>query len=111
MKVPPKYKLANGDGKFILKQTMKGLVPNAIIARPKSGMRVPLRIWSSDQLIKFYKDYLLSNKGTVSDWIDFDYIRLLLSTKRRKPDVTRVGLKLWMITSFFHYLEKITGNE
>tara|TARA_B100000586_G_scaffold100592_1_gene71972 strand:+ start:1305 stop:3002 length:1698 start_codon:yes stop_codon:yes gene_type:complete len=111
MKVPPNYKLAKGDEKFILKRCMKGLVPNDIIIRPKSGMRVPLRIWSSDELIKFYKDYLLSNKQTVSSWIDFDYIKMLLSIKRTERNITRIGLKLWMITSFFHYLENITRNE
>lgn len=111
MKVPPSYKLAKGDEKFILKQCMEGLVPNDVITRPKSGMRVPLRIWSSDELIKFYKDYLLSNRQTISNWIDFDYIKILLSIKRTEKNITRIGLKLWMITSLFHYLENITRNE
>ena len=90
---------------------MEGLVPNDVITRPKSGMRVPLRIWSSDELIKFYKDYLLSNRQTISNWIDFDYIKMLLSIKQTEKNITRIGLKLWMITSLFHYLENITRNE
>ena len=84
MKVPPNYKLMNGDEKYILKLCMSDIVPAEIINRPKSGMRVPLRIWSSAELLRFYKDYLYSNKTLVKQWINFDYVKRLISKKEGK---------------------------
>ena len=110
MKVPPNYKLMNGDEKYILKLCMSDIVPAEIINRPKSGMRVPLRIWSSAELLRFYKDYLYSNKTLVKQWINFDYVKRLISKKRGEDQPSRVGLKLWMIISFFHYLKNITNK-
>ena len=110
MKVPPSYKLMHGNEKYILKLCMSDIVPDQIINRPKSGMRVPLRIWSSAELVRFYKDYLYSNKALVKQWINFDYVKRLLSKKGGEDQPTRVGLKLWMIISFFHYLKNITNK-
>ena len=110
MKVPPNYKLMDGSEKYILKLCMEDMVPDQIITRPKSGMRVPLRIWSSKELVRFYKDYLYSNKSLVKECINFDYIKRLLSKKGGEDQPTRIGLKLWMIVSFFHYLKNITNK-
>jgi len=43
--IPDEYRQRGGEGKWILKKAMEGILPNDIIYRPKTGFGVPLRTW------------------------------------------------------------------
>ena len=86
---------------------MGGMVPNEIITRSKSGMRVPLRIWSSNEMINFNREYIYSHKSLINEWFDYDYIIKLIDPTMRDAPIRRTGLKLWMITTLLMYLENI----
>ena len=47
-----------GEGKWILKAAMEGLLPNEVIYRPKSGFGVPLRHWLRNELQELLEDTL-----------------------------------------------------
>ena len=44
-RIPPKFKIRNGDEKYILKKAVKDLVPREIIKRRKMGFDVPYEHW------------------------------------------------------------------
>jgi asparagine synthase (glutamine-hydrolysing) len=113
MSVPAKYKMHRGDEKYILKQVMGRTVPDEILARPKSGMRVPLRIWSSNEMVNFNREYIHSHKALINEWFDYNYINKLIDPTMRDAPIKRAGLKLWMITTFLMYLTNIkqTNNH
>jgi asparagine synthase (glutamine-hydrolysing) len=52
--LPSHYKIKNGEGKYILKEMMKGLVPDNIIHREKRGFPTPLALMFQGPL----KDYV-----------------------------------------------------
>ena len=45
MTMPPDLKLRAGIEKFVLKQAYAAELPPSIVARPKSGMRIPVHSW------------------------------------------------------------------
>ena len=47
-RVPEHMKLRNGEGKYIVKKAIEGLVPHDIIYRKKMGFPTPLRQWLRD---------------------------------------------------------------
>lgn len=48
--LPTATKLRNGEPKYILKRAVRGLIPDAIIDRPKQGFGVPVHEWLVDKL-------------------------------------------------------------
>ncbi len=44
-RLPASLKYRNGETKFILKQALKGVVPDDILARKKKGFGIPLAMW------------------------------------------------------------------
>src|SRR5258708_26658620 len=45
MSIPEAVKTRNGVSKHILKKTVRGIIPEAIIDRPKTGFGVPFHEW------------------------------------------------------------------
>ena len=63
-KIPPKLKLKGLTGKYIIKKTMKELLPKEILKRKKMGFTPPLRYWIDygfkDMAKNIYQDKELS---------------------------------------------------
>lgn len=62
--LPAEWKIKNGTGKYILKESFRGVLPDEIFDRPKQGFEVPVNAWirkSWDELIPqlwFERDFL-----------------------------------------------------
>jgi asparagine synthase (glutamine-hydrolysing) len=95
--VPPELKLRGGVGKYIFKQAMRGILPDAIIDRRKQGFGVPLEHWFRGQLSSFVRDLLLSAKSRQRGIFNAGYIEqmLALHQKGRARDI-----ELWTLLSF-----------
>ena len=53
LQVPSKYKVRNGEKKYLLKQALKGLVPDEILYGKKRGFDVPYKQWLKTDLYDF----------------------------------------------------------
>jgi len=53
--VPPALRRANGGGKALLKRAFRGVLPDAVLDRPKMGFGVPLERWFRDDLATFVR--------------------------------------------------------
>jgi asparagine synthase (glutamine-hydrolysing) len=95
--VPPELKLRHGVGKYIFKQAMRGILPDAIIDRPKQGFGVPLEHWFRGQLSSFVRDLLLSPKSRQRGIFNSDYIEKLLALHQRGR---ARDIELWTLLSF-----------
>jgi asparagine synthase (glutamine-hydrolysing) len=98
--IPEKYKVRNGDTKWLLKQWALGAgVPENIVKRRKKGFPVPWSIWLRGPLYKTVEEQLLSaewlngylNEGVVS--------RLLREHIEGKDN----GLILWNLLILAHW--------
>ena len=61
--LPGEFKLRDGHGKLLLRQAVRGLVPDPILdARTKKGFAVPIREWFRDRRREIVDPVLLSDR-------------------------------------------------
>ena len=59
--IPPEMNLRGGTTKYVLKQAMRGILPDGIIDRPKHGFALPLSYWFRGKLGAYVRDLLLGD--------------------------------------------------
>jgi asparagine synthase (glutamine-hydrolysing) len=71
-RIPSNLKIRRGEGKFILKEAMKSMLPENVLYRRKQGFAVPLKHWFRGEL----KDATYSTMFSQDDGIlDKSYLR------------------------------------
>ena len=104
---PPGMKLEGAVEKSVLKKAVRDVVPEAIIARPKSGMMVPARFWFQGDLRR-YGEKLLSRQSLLRcGFFDPGYVKRLLNYEMEGVPGLRHGLKLWMLITFLLWHEQM----
>ncbi|HET8824772.1 MAG TPA: asparagine synthase (glutamine-hydrolyzing) [Terriglobales bacterium] len=81
-RVPDHMKLRNGEGKYIVKKAIEGLVPNEIIYRKKMGFPTPLRQWLMDPKADGLFRILRAPDGLLARYIDAAALDHLLERQR-----------------------------
>jgi asparagine synthase (glutamine-hydrolysing) len=81
-RVPDHMKLRNGEGKYIVKKAIEGLVPNEIIYRTKMGFPTPLRQWLLDPKADGLYRILRAKDGLLAQYIDADQLDRLIDRQR-----------------------------
>ncbi|MCL5885139.1 MAG: asparagine synthase C-terminal domain-containing protein, partial [Deltaproteobacteria bacterium] len=101
---PDGYKIRGGEGKYLLKKAMEGLLPDDIIYRSKQGFPLPLRQWFQGALYGPTRDILLSPRFLDRGIVRRDYVEEVLSSHRSgREDHSRrifsfLALEIWMRT-------------
>jgi asparagine synthase (glutamine-hydrolysing) len=95
--IPSRLRLRGGTTKYLFKQAMRGLLPDAIIDRPKKGFAVPLASWFRGQLSGFTRDLLLSDTCRARGIFNRAYLEKLITLHDRGRDL---DLQLWTLISF-----------
>ncbi|RMH37814.1 MAG: asparagine synthase (glutamine-hydrolyzing) [Nitrospirae bacterium] len=74
-RIPWHLKLHRGEGKYVFKETLKRILPDNILRRPKMGFAIPLAEWLRGDLKPLAQDILFSsqdqpfvNPQTVLQW-------------------------------------------
>ena len=100
-RVPEHLKLRNGEGKYIVKKAIEGLVPHEIIYRKKMGFPTPLRQWLRDPRANRLFDIMRAKDGLLASFIDPAALdALILSQTSGHEDATDriwrlLTLQLW----------------
>jgi asparagine synthase (glutamine-hydrolysing) len=103
-RVPSHLRLREDTTKYLLKQAMRGILPDEIIDRRKQGFAVPLARWFRGELLGFARDILLSDTCRRRGFFDLGYIERLLRLNQRGRDL---DLHLWTILSFEMWCRRI----
>jgi asparagine synthase (glutamine-hydrolysing) len=94
--IPPERHRRPGS-KAIFKRAMRGILPEAILDRPKHGFAVPLGSWFRGRLSEFVRDRLLSGGQGPGAIFDPAYVGRLLRWDREGRDL---GFEIWTLISF-----------
>jgi len=81
-RVPDHMKLRNGEGKYIVKKAIEGLVPHEIIYRKKMGFPTPLRQWLLDAKSESLFSLLRARDGLLAQYIDAAALDRLIERQR-----------------------------
>lgn len=104
---PPSVKLEGAVEKSVLKKAVQDLVPQAIIARPKSGMMVPVRFWFQGDMRRYGQKLLSRQQIQRGGLFNPDYVERLLNYEMEGVPGLRHGLKLWMLMTFLLWHEQM----
>jgi asparagine synthase (glutamine-hydrolysing) len=95
--IPPELQLRHGTTKYLFKRALRGLLPDAIIDRPKRGFAVPLGRWFRGGLGGFVRDLLCSARARRRGLFEPAYIEKLLDRHERGRNLDS---QLWTLISF-----------
>jgi asparagine synthase (glutamine-hydrolysing) len=95
--IPPGLRLRQGAGKYVFKQALRGVLPAAILDRPKQGFAIPLGRWFRGGLSSLVRDLLLSRRSRERGVIQPRAVEALL---RRNEAGRDQSFQLWTLISF-----------
>jgi asparagine synthase (glutamine-hydrolysing) len=81
--LPARLTLRAGQGKYLFKRALAGMVPAPILTRPKKGFAVPLTYWFKAGLQEFLGDHLLGTGALSREYVRRDYVERLFDLFRR----------------------------
>jgi asparagine synthase (glutamine-hydrolysing) len=95
MSIPTRIKTQRSELKYILKKSVRGLIPDEIIDRKKQGFAVPIQEWFSEELGIRAKDELRSfcQETDLLDWAEVN--RMLAEPRGKTRAWILLNLALW----------------
>jgi asparagine synthase (glutamine-hydrolysing) len=72
--LPPEMKVRGGQGKYLLKKAVSGLLPAEIVARPKQGFSAPVSEWFREELGERARREIRSSSLAERGLLDYDAI-------------------------------------
>jgi len=94
-RMPSSLKVAN-EGKFILKEAARAVVPSAVIDRPKGYFPVPALKYLQGSVLDYVCDALLNTKAQQRGLFQQEYVNNLLDDPESHITPLR-GSKLWQL--------------
>ena len=73
--IPAAYKLRHGEGKYIFKKSLGGLLPVNILYRPKMGFSIPLAQWLRGDLKSTFEERILAKDAYIGNFYNLDVIQ------------------------------------
>ena len=96
--LPEKLKLRGGTTKYILRESMKGVLPEAILSRSKMGFPVPIGAWFRGAYRSVIDEYLLSERAMSRGLFNPDFVRDLV--QRHQSGGENHDERLWALVNF-----------
>ncbi|HLG15348.1 MAG TPA: asparagine synthase (glutamine-hydrolyzing) [Blastocatellia bacterium] len=95
MAIPQRLKYRGREKKHILKQALRGVIPDRVIDRKKKGFAAPINEWMLDRLGGFVEDALMGSALRERALFDYDFVGRLL--KEQRAGRVNYSLFLWSL--------------
>jgi len=77
--LPDKYRINGHTTKWILREAMKRILPEKILARPKVGFRVPVNEWFQGEMKNYLYDHLTGANAITTSYYNRQQLDKILS--------------------------------
>lgn len=99
-RLPRDMKLRNGTTKWILREAMKGILPDPILNRPKMGFPVPVGKWFRDEYRHLIDEFVTGSRALERDIFEATAVRDLVRRHNAGEDHAQrlffmVNLEMW----------------
>jgi asparagine synthase (glutamine-hydrolysing) len=102
--LPVELKLKGSTGKYLLREAMKNVLPEAVLHRPKKGFPVPTESWLRGDLRDFVHDTLLSRDAACRDYMDSGVIEKIVTEHEQRRKNRRQEIWTLLIFEIWHRL-------
>jgi len=96
--LPERLKLRGGTTKYILRESMKGVLPEAILSRSKMGFPVPIGAWFRGAYRSIIDEYVLSERALSRGLFNGEFVRDLVN--RHQSGAENHDERLWALLNF-----------
>lgn len=96
-RLPENLKIRGRQTKWILREAMRGVLPEEILDRPKMGFPVPVGSWFRNRYRHIIDEYVLSDRALGRDTFNADFVRELVARHNRGE---KHDERLWFLVNF-----------
>lgn len=104
-RLPVSLRLSGGEGKWLLKKSMEGHLPEDILYRPKMGFVTPISAWFKGPLAGEAEDLAKSSTLAETGWFDAEVIAK--AARDHKAGLADNGRLLWQLTMLEKSLNRL----
>jgi asparagine synthase (glutamine-hydrolysing) len=108
-KMPDTMKLRGGTTKYVLRQSMKHILPERILSRSKMGFPVPIGSWFRGPFRSIVDEYILSDRAIGRGIFDISFVKQLVH--RHQFDGEDHAERLWALVNFEMWLRQFFDGE
>lgn len=107
--IPVDYKLKGKQGKVILKEAMKDLLPDNILHRPKKGFGIPIAEWLKGRLNSLMHEMLAPERLRKQALFNADYVQQLM--REHESGAASHHKELWTLLVFQLWFDKFLQTD
>ena len=107
--LPERLKLNRWTTKYVLRQSMKGVLPEQILTRPKMGFPVPIDAWFRGPYAQVLDEYVLSSRATDRGIFNADTVRTLVN--EHQHGVANHSERLWSLVNLEMWFRRFLDGE
>jgi len=108
-RLPERLKLRGWTTKYVLRRAMKGVLPEAILTRPKMGFPVPLGAWLRGRHRNVLDEYVTSERARARGIFDAEFVaRVVGQHVAGERDHSE---RLWTLINFEVWLRRFIDGE
>jgi asparagine synthase (glutamine-hydrolysing) len=107
-RMPDKLKLRGATTKYVLRESMKGVLPEAILRRSKMGFPVPIGAWFRGQFKSVVDEYVLGERALARGIFAPEFVRNLVSLHQAGEDHSE---RLWALVNFEMWLRRFFDQD
>lgn len=107
--LPVSYKIRAKTLKYLLKRAFRGLLPPAVLRRPKHGFGIPLGTWFRSGLGEMFRDLVLDQNARAATYVDLSNADRLFSEHTQYQ--AEHGYRLWSLLNLELWLRRSTHGS
>jgi asparagine synthase (glutamine-hydrolysing) len=108
-RLPERMKLRGMTTKHILREAMKGVLPDPILTRSKMGFPVPLGAWFRGPFRPLVDEHVLGERALARGLFSADFVRGLVA--RHQSGAENHAERLWMLVNFEMWQRQFIDGE
>lgn len=107
-KLPEKMKIRGGETKWILREAMKGILPEEILTRSKMGFPVPVGNWFRNEFKDVVDEYALSERTLSRGIFNPNFVREIVAKHNSGENHDE---RIWFLLNFEMWQRRFIDNE
>jgi asparagine synthase (glutamine-hydrolysing) len=107
-KLPERMKLRGKTTKWILREAMKGVLPDEILNRSKMGFPVPIGNWFRNEFRGVVEEYVLSERAIERGFFNRDFVRDLVNRHNAGENHDE---RIWLLVNFEIWQRRFFDGE